>query len=122
MTAIKELEKNNKIEQSEFDNISKMLLESLQIKSDYKSVSFLNKKDELLEHFSMFLEKYLQLHFLTSPQDKLQLINFIDKLNMQRELLDLKKGKIKRSDIELAGQRLGRKAQSAFKSKSRDEA
>lgn len=117
MTTIKELEKNNAIEKNEFDNITKMLLESFLIKSDDKSISFVIMKEALLEHFTMFLEKYLQLHFLTSSQDKLQLINFIDKLNMQRELLELEKGKINLSDIDLAGQRLGKKSQSAFKTK-----
>ncbi len=117
MTAIKEIEKNNQIDQQEFDNISKMLLESFLLKSDEKGASFIQKKGELLEHFTMFLEKYLKLHFFNSSRDKLQLINFIDKLNLQRELLELKKGKTKLSDIKLAGQRLGRKAQSAFETK-----
>lgn len=115
MTAIGQIE--NKIEPHEFDNISKMLLESFLINADGKSDAFISKKEELLEHFSSFLEKYLQLHFLRSSQDKLQLINFIDKVNLQRELLELSKAKTKAADIKLAGQRLGKKSQSAFKTK-----
>lgn len=115
MTTVSQIE--NKIDRHEFDNISRMLLESFLVDANNESASAINKKEELLEHFSLFLKKYLQLHFLTSSQDKLRLINFIDKLNGQRELLELRKGKTKLADIKLAGQRLGKKSQSAFKTK-----
>jgi hypothetical protein len=60
---IKEIENDNKIDEGEFDNISRILLESFLIKSHHKSLSFIAKKEELLDYFTSFLEKYLQLHF-----------------------------------------------------------
>lgn len=44
----------------------------------------------------------------------MNLINFIDKINMQKELLQLKRNEIGISEIQIAGKRLGKKSQSAF--------
>jgi hypothetical protein len=117
MTTLQKIENLNKIDQQEFDHITKILLESFLIKRSYTSNSFLSKKEELLDKFSAFLETYLELHFTNSKLTKLELINFIDKINMQKELLEMAKGDLKISDIKLAGSRLGKKSQSAFKKK-----
>jgi hypothetical protein len=116
MTAVKQIEDLNKIKEDEFEDISKLIFESFLIKKEYKSSSLVEKKEELISLFSGFLEKYIELHF-ANAQDKLQVIRFIDKLNMQRELLELKKGETRISDIKLAAQRLGKKSQSAFATK-----
>ncbi len=47
-------------------------------------------------------------------KEKLELINFIDKMNIQKELLELQKEETNISQIETAGKRLGKKSQSAF--------
>ena len=117
MTAIQEIRNLNQINQEEIDNISKILLDSFVIKGVYKSNSLLAKKELLLNAFSDLIEKYIELDFAKSKETKLQLINFMDKLNMQKEFLELSKGETKISDIKLAAQRLGRKSQSAFKSR-----
>jgi len=117
MISQKEIKNINAIEQEEFDSISKMLLSSLTMDKSVKGSSILNKKEELLDHFTTFLEKYLELHLFNSSENKLKLINFIDKLSTQKELLELRKSGVKYSEIELAGQRLGKKSQSAFETK-----
>ena len=50
-------------------------------------------------------------------KNKLELINFLDKLNTQKELLELAKGQTNITDIRKAAKRLGKKSQSAFKTK-----
>ena len=114
MTAVEKLEKQNNIQEQEFDNVMSNVFKSFLIKGIYKSGTYLDKKEELLNYFTQFLEKYLELQFISSKKDKLDLINFIDKINMQRELLELKKNEIEISQIQIAGRRLGKKSQSAF--------
>ena len=120
MTAVLDkLEKENRIDQQDFDRVAKLVYHSflINIETNYKSNIILDKKEELLVSFSQFLEKYLELQFLNSKKDKLELINFIDKMNMQKELLELQKNETNISQIQEAGQRLGKKSQSAFSSK-----
>ena len=59
----------------------------------------------------------MDLHVESSKQSRLTLIDFIDKLNMQKELLALDKGESTIAEIKLAGRRLGKKSQSAFEKK-----
>jgi hypothetical protein len=59
----------------------------------------------------------LELQLGDSRETKLEFINFLDKLNMQKELLELEKGETKISDIKAAAKRLERKSQSAFQTK-----
>jgi hypothetical protein len=115
MTVIEKIEKQNNIEEQEFGQImSKLVFQSFLVNSNNKSHNFLDKKEELIIYFTQFLEKYLDLQFISSKKDKLDLINFIDKMNMQRELLELQRNETDISKIQLAGKRLGKKSQSAF--------
>lgn len=116
-TIIENLEQKNTIDEQDLDKISKLVFHSFLINRNYKSHNFLDKKEELLIQFTQFLEKYLELQFLSSKKDKLELINFIDKMNMQKELLELQKNETNILNIKTAGQSLGRKSQSAFKTK-----
>lgn len=115
MRSIEKIE--NSIEEKDFDSISKLMFHSLYIKRDYKSHNYINKKEELLVYFTEFLEKYLELEIVNNKKQKLEIINLIDKMNLQKELLDLQKGISNLSEIQAAGKHLGSKSQSAFKTK-----
>ena len=117
MTAVKQLEHLNAIDEGEFEHISRIVFDTLRIKRNAISHAQVEKKGLLITIYSSFLEKYLELQLTNSRQDRLEMINFIDKLNMQKELLELKKGETKIADIRVAAQRLGKKAQSAFSTK-----
>lgn len=117
MTTLEKIEQKNNIEEQEFGKMSKLLFQSFIITKKYKSFTFLGKKEELINYFTEFLEKFLDLQLVTSKRDKLELINFIDKMNVQKELLELKKNQITPAEIQLAGKRLGKKSQSAFLNK-----
>lgn len=117
MTAIDTLVKENKLDLRDFDRVTKLVYHSCVIdeSNEDDSNQILVKKEELLSHFGQFLEKYLELEFLSSKKEKLELINFIDKINLQKELLELLKNESHFSQIQKAGQKLGKKSQSAFR-------
>jgi hypothetical protein len=122
---VKEIDKINKIGAEEFDRISRILFDSFKISStDFpdvelksKQLSDLSKKEELIISYSSFLNKFLELKFVESKKSKLELIDFLDKLNLQRELLEIAQGQLTFSDVNKNAKRLGKKSQSAFKSK-----
>lgn len=122
---VKEIDSLNKIGVEEFDRISRILFDSFKISStDFpnvelksKQISDLSKKEELIISYSSFLNKLLELKFVESKKSKLELIDFLDKLNLQRELLEIAQGQLTFSDVNKNAKRLGKKSQSAFKSK-----
>jgi hypothetical protein len=122
---VKEIDKINKIGAEEFDRISRILFDSFKISStDFPNVELkskqlnnLSKKEELIISYSSFLNKLLELKFVESKKSKLELIDFLDKLNLQRELLEIAQGQLTFSDVNKNAKRLGKKSQSAFKSK-----
>ncbi|MCL6460512.1 hypothetical protein SAMN05444372_11712 [Flavobacterium micromati] len=119
MNAIERIKKHNSIDKVEFDSISKLMFQSFQNDKEFKNENQLTKKEELLTSFTQFLEKYLELDLLNSKKEKLEIINFIDKMNMQKELLELQKGDNSISNIQIAADRLGKKSQSTFEIKNK---
>jgi len=117
MTAIQETQNRNRIEKHDIDSLSNILFASISVKGHYKNTIQLEKKEKLIDAFSTFVEQLMELHLTASKENKLKLINFIDKLNMQKELLELEKGETTISGIQTAANRLGRKTQSAFEGK-----
>lgn len=107
----------NAIDQNGLDSIVRILCESFLINSGHKKISLIGKKEELIEDFSALLEKHLQFRFVNSSSDKLKMINFIDKLNQQKELLELEKGKLNIDNVRKASERLSKKSQSGFETK-----
>ena len=114
MTAIEEIRDKNQIERHDIDNLSNIVFDSILLKGSSKSTSQLKKKEKLIDAFSTFIEQLIELRLTSSKGSNLELINFIDKLNMQRELLELEKGETTVSDTQTAAGHLGKKAQSAF--------
>jgi hypothetical protein len=122
---VKEIDSLNKIGAEEFDRISRILFDSFKISSTdspnvelkSKQISDLSKKEELIISYSSFLNKLLELKFVESKKSKLELIDFLDKLNLQRELIEIAQGQLTFSDVNKNAKRLGKKSQSAFKSK-----
>ncbi|HBL80436.1 MAG TPA: hypothetical protein DDZ79_11195, partial [Aequorivita sp.] len=84
------------------------------IKKDYKKISTVDKKEEMVDEIISLLEKYLELDIVKDKSQKLEIIDVLDKLRFRKEVLEVIKSKIKFNDIEKAGNRLGKKSQSAF--------
>ncbi|WP_300096641.1 hypothetical protein [Flavobacterium sp.] len=114
MTTLKEIERKNRLVEKDFGDITEILFKSFLINRTYKKISSLEKKEELVLNFTDFLEKYLEFDIVSSKQNKLSIINFIDKLNLQRELLEVEKGNINLTELKVVSKRFGKKAQSSF--------
>lgn len=114
MATAKEIQEKNFIKEEEFECISDIVYNSFIIKWDYKTTNKLNKKEELMDSFIIFLEKYLKFETVNSKERKLAVINFIDKLNLQKDLYEIEKNKITNKELAIVSKRFGRKAQSAF--------
>lgn len=117
MTTLDTVKGLNQIDDQELHGITKIMFDSFYKHREYKSAAYVSKKEKLIDSFANFLEQYLELNFPGSKQTKLKLINFIDKLNVQKELLEIESGETSIASIKLAADRLGKKAQSGFESK-----
>ena len=73
--------------------------------------------ERLIDKYKLFLVALLENDLLRDKKDKLEIIKFIDKLNSQKEALEIKSGKKSFEELSAASKRLGRKSQSAFSSK-----
>ncbi len=117
MKTLEKYESENMLEKKDFDMVSELIFQSFSmIRNDESQVS-LDKMEALISSFTQFLEEYIEHQFLNSETDKLSLIDFIDKMNMQKELIALRKNETTFEEIEKAGKSLGRKSQSAFEKK-----
>ncbi len=67
-----------------------------------------------LNTFLSFIEQSLSVSNFSSPNNKLQLINFLDKINRYRETQETERGKINITELKETAKRFGIKAQSAF--------
>lgn len=109
-----EIRDQNEIQENEFDEMTKLMFDSFLIKKSRKDKAIIEKQTYLISLFTEMLNKYIEFQMLSDRKRKLEVINFIDKLNLQKELLDLQKGASKIADINESAQRFGRKAQSSF--------
>ena len=114
--AIKEAQQKNAIKPAEFDRVSKIIYNSFSLDRNITDVSDILKREKFLIFFSDFFNQLINNQILDS-KSKLEFIDFIDKLNLQKERLELEKGKLNLPDIKAAGKRIQKKAQSAFKTK-----
>lgn len=113
MPVLQEIKQKDQFSEADLNQVTKIIFYSF-------SINHLEKFDEqeqLLDYFKIFLKKYLNSNLLTTRKSKVQLINFLDKVNLQKELLELRKGEINIDQIKLAAQSLGKKSQSAFTTK-----
>ncbi len=61
-----------------------------------------------------FIEQSLSVSNFSSPNSKLRLINFLDKMNRYREDQELQRGNINMNELKETAKRFDIKAQSAF--------
>ena len=114
MKTLEKIKHLNVVEKEDITLMSYLLYESISIKRAYKSEHIVDSKEEILNIFTSLFEKVLTERSLLSKKDKINVIHFIDKLNTQKENLEIIKGNILTKDIKAASKRLGKKSQSAF--------
>ena len=116
-TTLTEKKGKDEIGEKEFSEMTKLIYGSFLIKRTKNDKSVIEKQTILISLFTQVLNKYLEFQMLDDKKTKLEFINFIDKLNLQKEQLDLQKGITNINDIKVAAQRFGHKSQSAFSTK-----
>ncbi|HMI68003.1 MAG TPA: hypothetical protein VK517_18300 [Cyclobacteriaceae bacterium] len=114
MILAKEIE--NKIDERELNSLSIKIFRSFLISKTH-SVKTIENKDRLLSAFIDFLSKYIEGDLIKNDKEKTDFLNSIDKLILQKEVLQLKRNELIASDIKVASARLGKKSQSAFSKK-----
>ncbi len=117
MTTLEFVKQSNQINDEELQEVIQIMFNSFKVTGKYTNLNYVSKKETLLSSFSDFIEQYLKLNFAGSKENKLRLVKFISKLNMQKELLELASNETNFKNIQKAGKSLGKKSQSAFSSK-----
>ncbi|MEI9918545.1 MAG: hypothetical protein WDO14_07060 [Bacteroidota bacterium] len=112
MIPAEEIDKINRIGETDVKDLAAILLHSLSIKKD-NPVESLKHQDSILNKLISFLEKCLDENLLNN-QDKLLVVKVLDKLNLQKELIELKLQGQSIENLKIAAERLGKKSQSAF--------
>jgi len=114
MLTLAEIENHNKIDENEFSQMTRIMFNSIILHPAANDKSLLEKKSLLLTEFSDLLNKMIQFK-VTDRNKKVELIDFIEKLNLQKDLIDLQKGLINMEDAKQVADNLGKKAQTSFK-------
>lgn len=111
--AEKNIDKINKVVEEEFNSLSLKIFQSFLVTKTHK-IKTIEDKDALIDSFIDFLNKYIETDLVKNNKDRLSFLNLIDKLILQKELLQLRRKELSMTDIKKAGARLGKKSQSAF--------
>ncbi len=117
MLTLTEIEEKNEISEEEFAQMSGLVFHFVSEKQPVKDISTIETKDGFINAFLGVLKKYLDILPANDRGKRLEIINFIDKLNFKLELNALQKSNFYLTGIEKAANGLGRKAQSAFETK-----
>lgn len=107
-----------KIEEENLHHLISSIFSFTDIKDNYKHISTVDKKEEIVDGIISLLEKYLELGIVKNKSQKLEIIDVLDKLHFRKEVLEGMKNNIDFEKIEKAGKKLGKKSQSAFLKKS----
>lgn len=112
MTLAEEIDKISRISETDVKDLATILMHSFRFSKTGADES-LKRQDSILSDLIIFLEKYLDENVL-DKQDKLVVVKILDKINIQKELIELKLQGLYIEDLEIAAERLGKKSQSAF--------
>jgi hypothetical protein len=117
MTPTIEIDHTNQLNQTDFEKINTVLLNSLLLDTKQPIDFSLENKGIILKDYIAILEKCLTLLSHGSSKEKIKIVDLIDKLILQKERIDLKKGNQKVADLKIISKSFGHKAQSAFQKK-----
>jgi hypothetical protein len=101
----------------DLNKINSVLLDALCIKNIHSNDSVFSYKEDLINTFSELIKKILFQSPDISDDSTLTVINLLQKINMQKEILEMIKSKASAEDLIIASERLSKKSQSAFELK-----
>lgn len=116
MAATKIAKTFDDFDDSELKGIAEIMLKSVNTSRKNKTRAGL----AFMHSFSSLLEELMELNLVDSKVAKLKLIDFIDKLNVRRELHEIESGAVDLNEVQKAGRHLQQKAQSSFNDKEEE--
>lgn len=97
------IKETNPISQQDFGHFADWLYGSVAI-SPKDDATVYQKKEQTLDFLIAFLKDYYDRHTWESDDDEADFLDFLSKVQLQRESLQIASGKIKLKDIQLARQ------------------
>lgn len=114
MEVLEKYTEQSKIKQESLRAVISSIIDSTEIiQSNSSSLTYENKVD-LLHEIILFLERLLALDKFEKSSQNLEIIDILDKLLFRKEILENLMNNTSAEDLKVAGQRLGKKSQSAF--------
>ena len=111
MTLVLEnIEKDNQITPIEFEQLSDLLYSSIALSNKDDKQKF-KQKAQTLDFLIAFLNDYLETHDWESSENDLKVIDFLSKLQLQKEVLRIVIGEVKISDVQSAIKTFAEKTQ-----------
>ena len=117
MITIAELDTINVVNEDDLSKINIVLLESFLVNNFNLNEEVVIYKENIIDGFMELLKKMMSQNSEMSKESRLIVIKLLDKLNVQKENLEIIKLKTDISDIRKASERLSKKSQSAFQLK-----
>ena len=105
----------NKVSKKDMNDVFHILSSSILIDSINTNKSELKARNVFISFFSNALEEVMRVNVVKSKSDRLKVIKLLDKLQAQRETIELANSNP--IHLQIAAERLGKKVQSAFTSR-----
>ena len=95
------IEQSDQISEQEFGQLANWLHGSVTI-SNKDSVSQYQKKEQTLDTLIILLKDYYKNHDWESDELEANFLDFLSKIYLQKEILQIASGKVKVKDVQLA--------------------
>lgn len=112
MTLVEEIEHTCHISHADVDNLATILIRSISGMKNNSPESF-EHQNWIISEFISFLKKYLDEEILNT-EDKLVVVKILDKIQLKKEVIEMKLKGLSIEELKVAAERLGKKSQSAF--------
>ena len=103
-----------KIDTESAFSVLSTLFKFSEVRSEYKSIKTIKKKEEINNYLLGFLEKVLQQDLVKDKAKKLELIKLVDMLYFRNEVLESFKSNIPQKTLMTISERLNSKTMSSF--------
>lgn len=105
---LENIEKNNQISAQEFGQLTNWLYSSVALSSK-DTISNYKKKEQILDFLITFLKNYYDNHIWESDELEAHFFDFMSKVYLQKEIIQIASGQIKIQDVQLAIESFGLK-------------
>ena len=105
---IENIEQNNQISELEFGQLAHWLYGSVALSSKDNTHNY-KEKEQTLDFLITFLKNYYESHDWESDESEAHFLDFLSKVYLQKEILQISNGQIKAKDVQSAIESFKRK-------------